>query len=123
MSSLQIPGKRLAVQPLGTSITNIYRNSSDAQGQIAVLTGLWVCNRGSESATVTIYSEPANTASDNFALVHDYTIAAGEFLLLPGSNAGPIFLQPDEAISGEASGASLITITVYGYLTDPRAGN
>lgn len=122
MSSLQIPGKRLAVAPLGTSIANIYRNSSDAKGQIAVLTGLWVCNRGDETATFTLYSEPAASASDNFALVHEYSIASGEFLLLPGSNAGPIFLQPDEAISGEASGSSLIVVTVYGYLTDPRAG-
>lgn len=123
MSSLQIPGKRLAVQPLGTSTVNIYRNSSDAQGQIAVLTGLWVCNRASESATFTLYSEPAGTASDVFALVHDYTIAAGEFLLLPGANAGAIFLQPNEAISGKASATELIVVTVYGYLTDPRAGN
>jgi hypothetical protein len=105
MSSLQIPGKRLAVQP-----------------QVAVLTGIWVCNRGAESADFTLYSEPASSAADINALVHEYAIGAGEFLLLPGSNAGPIYLLPGEAISGEASGADLLVVTVYGYTTDPRIG-
>lgn len=125
MNSLNVPGRRLAVLPLTTTITTLYQLTSGAggqTGQIAVVTGIWVCNRGAESATFDLYSEPAGGASDDVALVHEHSVGAGDFELLPAANASAIFLQPGDGLSARASANNALVMTAYGYTTDPRMG-